>query len=137
MNELTDLQRRTLATLSEAIIPSDDGPGARETTAAAYVELVLTRIQARSFQTIASGLDLLETLATENHGRSFSDCSPSEKAEVISRLKKIPHRLTHLFFTRLVDLTLEGFLCDPVHGGNKDRLGWEYLGYEPNDPGAR
>ena len=29
-------------------------------------------------------------------------------------------------------LTLEGFLCDPVHGGNRDMVGWKMIGF----PGA-
>ena len=31
-------------------------------------------------------------------------------------------------------LTLEGFLCDPVHGGNRDEAAWRWLGHVPGPP---
>ena len=31
-------------------------------------------------------------------------------------------------------LTLEGFLCDPVHGGNRDEAAWRWLGHVPGQP---
>ena len=34
----------------------------------------------------------------------------------------------HLFFQKLVELTIEGYLSDPVYGGNKNRVGWRFIG---------
>ena len=34
------------------------------------------------------------------------------------------------FFTLLTEHTIEGTLCDPVYGGNKDRVGWTMIGYD-------
>ncbi|MBI3268308.1 MAG: gluconate 2-dehydrogenase subunit 3 family protein [Planctomycetes bacterium] len=34
----------------------------------------------------------------------------------------------------LLELSLEGFLGDPVHGGNRDEVGWRLIGYSPEGP---
>jgi gluconate 2-dehydrogenase gamma chain len=36
------------------------------------------------------------------------------------------------FFEALLALTIEGFFCDPVYGGNRDMAGWRLIGF----PGA-
>lgn len=37
-----------------------------------------------------------------------------------------------VFFQALLELTIEGYFCDPVYGGNKDMRAWEMIGF----PGA-
>jgi gluconate 2-dehydrogenase gamma chain len=36
-----------------------------------------------------------------------------------------------VFFQRLVTLTLEGYLSDPKYGGNRDWIGWQFIGRTP------
>ena len=33
------------------------------------------------------------------------------------------------FFQLLRQHTIEGMFCDPMHGGNTDKIGWQMLGY--------
>lgn len=106
---LTEAQRKTLATAVERILPSDDGPGAAETGAAAYIEQLLETDRLRSWQPI------FEDALDELHGGSF------EMDEALRRLQADPDRLRQAFFRQLVSLTLEAFLNDPA------RLGWSYL----------
>ena len=35
------------------------------------------------------------------------------------------------FFRLLLTFTLEGFLCDPIYGGNRDRVGWKLARWDP------
>jgi gluconate 2-dehydrogenase gamma chain len=126
---LTVAQRIVLAAAAERILPSDDGPGAAETGAAAYIERLLETDRFRSWQPLfEDGLGRLEELAAELHGLPFPDCSEDARDEVLRRLQTDPDRLRQAFFRQLVSLTLEGFLCDPAHGGNRGGLGWSYLG---------
>lgn len=39
---------------------------------------------------------------------------------------------SNVFFESLLALTIEGFFCDPVYGGNRDMVGWRLVGF----PGA-
>ena len=34
-----------------------------------------------------------------------------------------------LFFSLLWQNTQEGFFADPVHGGNRDKVGWKLVGF--------
>ena len=38
------------------------------------------------------------------------------------------------FFARMTDLAHEGFYADPANGGNRDRLSWKMIGYDPGLP---
>lgn len=128
---LTRRQIATLTAVTERILPSDDGPGAKEAGVMDY----LRRVFAQPFfgqrrQLYASGLDLLQSVARELYGSDFADCTPEEQDRVLGELKKVPHRIALRFLVSLIDLTLAGFLCDPQYGGNRDRVGWEYLDFE-------
>lgn len=120
---LTDAQQRTLAAAVERILPSDDGPGAAEAGAAAYIERLLDTALFRSWQPLFDdGLGRFEELAGELYGRPFASASPEERDEVLRRFQAEPDRLRQAFFRKLVSFTLEGFLRDPAD------LGWSYLG---------
>ena len=34
-----------------------------------------------------------------------------------------------LFFQRLLQITMEGFFADPIHGGNRNKASWRMLGF--------
>ncbi len=125
---LDSIHRRNLAAATARILPSDDGAGAAETDAAAYIEHVLEEvvdIDAR--QRFVAGLDLLEDAAQDLCGRPFAVCSETEQDQIVEHLLRVPHRVTRRFVALLIHTTVQGFLCDPEHGGNHDALGWLYL----------
>ena len=125
---LSNEQRIVLAGAVARILPSDDGPGALETGAAAYIERLLETEGFRSWQPLFDdGLDRFEELAREMHGRAFPESSPEERDEVLSRFQADPDRLRQAFFRRLVSFTLEGFL--------RDGLGLSYLEAPEVQPG--
>ncbi|MGH7443693.1 MAG: gluconate 2-dehydrogenase subunit 3 family protein, partial [Longimicrobiales bacterium] len=39
---------------------------------------------------------------------------------------------SNVFFSYLLQMTLEGFFADPMYGGNRDMVGWRLVGF----PGA-
>ena len=103
--------RIVLAAAVERILPSDDGPGAVETGAAAYIERLLETDLFRSWQPLFDdGLDRFEELARELYGQSFPESSPEARDEVLRRFQMEPDRLRQAFFRKLVSFTLEGFL---------------------------
>ncbi len=70
-------------------------------------------------------------------GKAFADLSDSDKDKVLKGLEggdiKLQGVDAKAFFTMLLQNTIEGFFSDPVHGGNKDMVGWKMIGF----PGAR
>ncbi|TLY52134.1 MAG: gluconate 2-dehydrogenase subunit 3 family protein [Gammaproteobacteria bacterium] len=68
---------------------------------------------------------------------AFADMSNSDQDAVLTALEKDSIELVDVpgktFFTMLLQNTTEGFLSDPMYGGNRDFAGWKLIGF----PGAR
>jgi gluconate 2-dehydrogenase gamma chain len=62
--------------------------------------------------------------------------SPDEQDAYLRGLEKDSRDLggvpSSTFFESLLEMTIEGFFCDPAYGGNKDMVGWRLIGF----PGA-
>ena len=78
---------------------------------------------------------LNDELRRSNRG-SFGALPPGEQDAYLERLEKEPRDLggvpSDVFFESLLELTIEGYFCDPVYGGNKDMVSWKLIGF----PGA-
>jgi gluconate 2-dehydrogenase gamma chain len=69
-------------------------------------------------------------------GQAFWEMSPDQQDEYLHKLEAdgvdlngIP---SGIFFSQLLEMTIEGFFSDPVYGGNKDMVAWKMIGF----PGA-
>jgi gluconate 2-dehydrogenase gamma chain len=70
-------------------------------------------------------------------GKPFADLAASDQDKALSAMEhgidgfaSLP---SPIFFSLLWANTREGFFSDPLHGGNKDMVGWTLIGF----PGAR
>lgn len=128
---LSRRQIETLRAATECILPSQDGPGAAEADVMGYFRWRFTQSVTHN-QTIRlrEGLDLLESVAQNLHGKSFAACTTDEQDATLGNLGKIPHLITQRFLAGLFQMTLAGFLCDPRYGGNRDYVGWRAIGFE-------
>jgi gluconate 2-dehydrogenase gamma chain len=122
------------------IFPSDDlGPGATELGVVFYIDRQLasaygrdryrythepfeeTAIPELGYQGKASPR---ETYRDGLKGlQGFDQLSPDAQDEALRKIET-----TH-FFSLLRQNTIEGMFCDPMHGGNKEMLGWQMLGF--------
>lgn len=70
-------------------------------------------------------------------GKAFADLSDAQKDEVIAGLEDGSFKLDGFdgqsFFSLILTDTRNGFLSDPIYGGNKDLAAWKMIGF----PGAR
>ena len=66
-------------------------------------------------------------------GKSFADLSDEQKDEVIAGLENGSFKLNDFdgqsFFTLILTDTRNGFLADPIYGGNKDMAAWKMIGF--------
>ena len=69
-------------------------------------------------------------------GQPFWEMSPEQQDDYLHKLEEggidlngVP---SDIFFGQLWGMTIEGFFCDPVYGGNKDMVAWKLIGF----PGA-
>jgi hypothetical protein len=127
-------RRATLQAAVERILP-----GAREAAVPRYVERALDHPYLRTMrEPMGEGLDLLQALARSFYGADFAACDESQRDAILAHVQRgaadTPAFPASRFFERLVILTLEGFLGNPSHGGNRDCVGWRFIGYEPGAP---
>lgn len=124
-----------LGAMTSRIIPSDDGPGAREAEVMRYIPGALRDARHRGFLPLLQrGLDFVEYLAQNHCATRFIDCGPREQDRILHEAQNFPNNESRKFFETVVELSLEGFLCDPSRGGNRRKVGWEYMGFELDQP---
>ncbi len=120
-------QRQQLVTaVVERLLPSDLGIGARETGAAEYVERV---IESSPRQGIEQILELLDQRSREEFETPFEDIASEQQDMLLGEFAEHSDPAVSSLFRTLVTLALEGFLCRPDQGGNRDALGWRFMGY--------
>lgn len=86
------------------------------------------------------GIAAANDWCNKNLGKAFADLSVEEQDKALAAMEKgvdaadgfdaLP---SATFFSMLWGNTKEGFFSDPMHGGNKDMVGWKLIGF----PGAR
>lgn len=92
----------------------------------------------RMFATVKREFSLavqhLDRVAREMHGKDFEACPGEAQDAVLRRFQKSEVKGPGFdgagFFGRLVTLTLEGFLGDPKYGGNRNGVGWQFIGFK-------
>lgn len=69
-------------------------------------------------------------------GQPFWEMSPEQQDDYLHKLEEggidlngVP---SDIFFGQLWGMTIEGFFCDPVYGGNNEMVAWKLIGF----PGA-
>ena len=123
---------RTLAAVAARILPSgEDGAGAQEAGVPEFLRAALGhRVYAGLREKIERGLEILGAQANEQHGKAFADCSAQQQEALLRQAQQSRNFLLRLVFDTLVTLTVEGYLADPIHGGNRDFVGWRLIGCE-------
>jgi gluconate 2-dehydrogenase gamma chain len=111
-------------------------PGANQAGVPAHLRYWL---RARPFAAVRHefkiGAVVLDRLAGSAHNRIFAACAPEQQDALLKMFEHGEVKERGFdgqgFFQRLLTLTLEGFLADPKYGGNRDQVGWRFIGYEP------
>jgi Gluconate 2-dehydrogenase subunit 3 len=128
---LTDRERETLKAAMDRILPSGDDAGAADADAIAYAEWI---VRQDVFQPRASclrlGLNLIDAFAARRWRKPFLSCDVAERDEVLHRVEHTRLPQTQEFFALLVRMTIAGFLCSARYGGNRNRVGWAFIGFD-------
>ncbi|WP_044559343.1 gluconate 2-dehydrogenase subunit 3 family protein [Azospirillum sp. B4] len=85
-----------------------------------------------------AAISAIDQLVGARHGGvPFAKLPPDQQDAVLKGLESNEITIegvdTKVFFTLLLQNTIEGYFSDPVYGGNKDMIGWKLIGF----PGAR
>jgi gluconate 2-dehydrogenase gamma chain len=123
---LDGVEAKEIEALAEQILPSDDGPGARETGVIYFIDRALTTFDSDRREMYRSGLVNVQ----KERGKLFpgsvsiAALTPGQQMELMRAIE------TTEFFDLLRTHTVLAFLADPKYGGNQDGAGWKYIEFE-------
>ena len=115
-----------ISALTGQILPSDDGPGAREAGVIYFIDRALTTFDAGLQRDYREGLVALEDTRKKlfPDSASLAALPQTQQLEVVRAIEKTD------FFETVRTHTLLGFLGLPSYGGNRGRVGWKHIGFE-------
>ena len=83
------------------------------------------------------GISDADAYSKKTAGKPFAELDGAQQDAMLQKFEsgeaEFPQLPSKLFFSYLLQNTREGFFSDPIHGGNKDMVGWKLI----NFPGAR
>lgn len=126
---------QTLAAVQEVLFPAgEDIPGASDIDAITYLHNAIENPDAdgedRDF--IFRGIGWLDELTQERHQKNFVQLSPLDQEKIIQTT--VQSRAGRNWVSLLLTYILEALLADPVYGGNRDDIGWQWLEHQPGFP---
>jgi gluconate 2-dehydrogenase gamma chain len=127
-----------MVAIADRLLPSDEaGPGAKDVDVGAFFARVFADPRLGTIHPLVKrGCAFLMKAARLEAQKSFTALDDAQRDELLLRLSENRMRPDGFhgptFVRVMLALTLEGFLCDPRHGGNKDRQGWAVVGYSPD-----
>jgi gluconate 2-dehydrogenase gamma chain len=108
------------------MIPSDEGPGAREARVIYFIDRALMTFDVDKQLAYTQGLEDLQqkTLELFPVADRFSSLSSAQQIQLLTSIERTG-------FFELVRLhTIMGYLSHPDYGGNRNRAGWQLIGFE-------
>ncbi|MEZ4414645.1 MAG: gluconate 2-dehydrogenase subunit 3 family protein [Gemmatimonadota bacterium] len=124
---------RQLDEIAALILPSDDGPGAREAGAVYFLDRVLgdPALEGGNLEFVQASLGSLgDRVRAAGAASGFlGDLPLDQRVEVLRTVE----REDPGFFGYARLLVLAGTLSHPDYGGNRDHLGWALMGMEHAD----
>jgi gluconate 2-dehydrogenase gamma chain len=133
-------QRNTVAAAMARIIPTDDQPGAREAGTIDFLDRYLSGLdhisakpdgsgfekldgwRAQAWQQrldilrdkYATGVQELDRRGNARFGADYADLTGEQQDQVLTELEKGSR---------------QAFYADPIYGGNRNRVGWDLIGF--------
>jgi hypothetical protein len=110
------------------LIPNDDlGPGAIEAGVFIYIDRLLAGRGAATLPLYQAGLAALNAAAD---GDGFTALAEADQDALLTNLEAgevadAPDG----FFALLLEHTRQGMFGDPIHGGNREFIGWDLIRY--------
>jgi gluconate 2-dehydrogenase gamma chain len=112
--------------LASQIVPSTDGPGAKEAGVIYFIDRALGTFGADSLPSYRTGMAMVQEKRKQMFAGSASitALTNDQQIELMRAIDKTE------FFELLRTHTTLGLLGNPSYGGNRDRVGWKLIGFE-------
>lgn len=121
----TPEQAAEIEAMAAQVIPTDETPGAREARVIYFIDRALTTFHSDQQPLYTQGLkDLQEKTQSMFPGPGkFSALAGERQIQLLNAIEKTD------FFAIVRIHTVAGFLSNPEHGGNHDKIGWKLIGF--------
>lgn len=159
---LDEQEKTFLDAAVERLIPGDtEHPGAREAGVTTFIDRQLSgpyglaetwymrgpwptgseqqgwQSKLNPAQMYRAAIRNIESHCTQKYGKRYEALTAEQQDDVLHGLEKghieLPDTSAKQFFQMLLHNTQEGFLADPMYGGNQNFAGWKLIGF----PGPR
>ncbi len=119
-------QAAQVEAIAARIIPTDDTPGAREAGVIHFIDQSLAGFAKDQAPMFAAGLTTLGEAVAKKHGSAatFASLTAEQQDAMLREIEKTD------FFGGMRFATIAGFLALPKYGGNKDYIGWKFIGQD-------
>jgi gluconate 2-dehydrogenase gamma chain len=122
---LTDEEVQEFQAIAARIIPTDETPGATEAGVIYFIDNVLADDKEKEHETLRLGLRELQVAAALSFNASyFHELEPEQQDHLLTASEDTP------FFGTIRFLTIAGMFSLPEYGGNRDKVGYELIGFE-------
>lgn len=118
-------EAEVLTAVSDQIFPPDERPGASDLGAVYFMDGALGGFMAGAAPMIKQGCAELNEAASSLSGLAFAELSNEQQTTLLQAREDTP------FFGAVHFLTLCGVFAAPEHGGNREQLSWELMGFQP------
>lgn len=135
MRSLDPVLKETLRSVLDRLLPADEfGPGAVDAGVLDFIDSELRGRLSFNAPAYAAGLRALDEFAVRTRGTGFTGLPATDQDAVLKDIESAASadhvdRALRDWFRLVLDDCLDGYLSDPVHGGNRDAAGWKVVGY--------
>ena len=122
---LSEEEAQEFHAIAARIIPTDETPGATEAGVIYFIDNVLSDNREAEHETLRLGLRELQVAVAINFDVPyFHELGPEQQDQLLTEVEETE------FFGTIRFLTIAGMFSLPEYGGNRDKIGYELIGFE-------
>ncbi len=122
---LSEEEAQEFHAIAARIIPDDDTPGATEAGVIYFIDKVLADDRETEHEILKNGMRDLQAAAALNFGASwFHELEEIQQDQLLTEIENAG------FFNTIRFLTIAGMFSLPEYGGNRDKIGYQLIGFE-------
>jgi len=126
---------KTIAAVQEHLFPADENsPGAQDIQALAYLQNMINApdISQSERKRIKDGAGWLNDLSIQTYKQSFIELDENQREKILRKIEQ--SRAGSRWLSLLMTYLIEALLSEPVYGGNKNGIGWQWLEHQAGYP---